>query len=385
MNHIQRVDLSFILNEIAKELDIADSLFEEAERRYKAVGTWLGEGNSPLTIYSPVIYPQGSFLLGTVTKPLGEKDEYDIDLVFEMNIAKLRVTQRVVKNLVGDRLKDNETYLRMLDEEGRRCWTLHYANEAKFHMDVLPAVPNSDYQAVLKSYGVRNNLAETSIALTDKTRPNYDRIDPDWPRGNPKGYAVWFRARMITQYEAVRKNMAEAMKAEIQAVPAYKIKTPLQRSIQLIKRHRDKYFEKRDDKPCSILMTTLAALAYINEFDLLQALTNIVDNMPNHIEMRNGKPWVPNPVDPLENFADRWQDRAGREKDFRSWQKKMQGDLNTLLECYDIDHLCDLLTPMFGERVMVAAVKRYQDYIGTRPRNFEIVVPITKPNKPWGI
>ena len=387
MINIHRTDLSFILNEIAQELDISDSLFEEAEGRYQTVGTWLGEGNSPLAVYSPIIYPQGSFLLGTVTKPLGEKDEYDIDLVFEMVIAKLSITQKVVKNLVGDRLKDNQVYLRMLDEEGRRCWTLNYANEAKFHMDVLPAIPNTDYVPVLKSNGVRNNLAQTNIALTDKTLPNYNLIDPDWPRGNPKAYAIWFRARMITQYEAVRKNMAEAMKAEIQDVPAYRVKTPLQRGIQLFKRHRDITFEKKDDKPCSILMTTLAARAYNNEFDLVQGLTNIVDGMPNYIEVRDGIPWVPNPVDPLENFADRWQDpdHPNRAQDFLSWHKKLQNDLYRLMECEDIDGVCELLIPMFGERVSVTAVNRYKDHAQTRMRKISTVVPIIKPNKPWGI
>ena len=101
------MDLSFIFDEIAKQLDISDSLFEDAEKKYQAVGEWLGEGTSPLAKYSPKIFPQGSFLLGTVTKPLGEKDEYDIDLVFEMILSKSQITQNELKNMVGDRLKDH--------------------------------------------------------------------------------------------------------------------------------------------------------------------------------------------------------------------------------------------------------------------------------------
>ena len=34
--------------------------------------------------YNPEIYPQGSFLLGTVTRPLSDAEEYDIDLVSEL-------------------------------------------------------------------------------------------------------------------------------------------------------------------------------------------------------------------------------------------------------------------------------------------------------------
>jgi len=384
MIKIYRTDLSFILNEIADQLDLPDSLHEEAVVKYQAVGKWLGEGDSSLAIYSPVIYSQGSFLLGTVTKRWGEKDEYDIDLVFEINLSKNTISQKRLKNLVGDRLKESEIYCRMLDKEGRRCWTLVYANDAKFHLDILPAIPNMDFRTVLKSQGVQSSWADTSIAITDNARPNYDHIDPDWPRCNPKGYAAWFHSRMVTQYDALRKQMAEAMKAEIQAVPEYQIKTPLQQSVQLLKRHRDIMFETKDDKPATIVLTTLAALAYNNEFDLAQALTCIIEGMPKYITKKDGKPWVQNPVDPSENFADRWQDRVGREQDFCEWHKKIKSDLFTLLECEDIDRICELLIPMFGERVAVNAVKRYKDHAQTRIKNISTVVPIRKPNQPWG-
>ena len=149
MIRVQRSDISYLLNEIAQSLDISDSLFEDAERKYRAVGSWLGEGNSPLAVYSPEIYPQGSFLLGTVTKPLSDKDEFDIDVVFKLAVSKGKISQKDFKQLVGDRLKANEIYQKMLDEEGRRCWTLHYADSAQFHLDILPAIPDGDFSILL--------------------------------------------------------------------------------------------------------------------------------------------------------------------------------------------------------------------------------------------
>lgn len=387
MNDIYRTDLSFILNDIAELLDLSDAQYEIAEQRYQAVGRWLGEDTSPLVVYTPTIYPQGSFLLGTVVKIWGKDDEYDIDLVFELNLSKDSISQETLKNLVGDRLKQSDVYRHMLDKEGRRCWTIVYANGAKFHLDILPAIPNVDFRAVLKKYGVPNDLANTGIAITDFTRPNYDRIDPDWPRCNPKAYAAWFRSRMITQFEAVRKNLAEALKAEIQAVPEYRVKTPLQRGIQLIKRHRDITFGKKDDKPATIILTTTAALSYNNEFDLAQAVTSVVNGMPTHIIEKDGIPWVQNPVDPMENFADRWQDpdHPDRQKDFNDWHGKLQNDLKTLLACEDIDRVCELLIPMFGEKVTVPAVNNYKDRLQARTKFISAPPAIMKPdNKPWG-
>jgi len=39
---------------------------------------------------------------------------------------------------------------------------------------------------------------------------------------------------------------------------------------------------------------------------------------------------------------------------------------------------------MFGERVTENAMKRYEDHVQTRIKNISTVVPIRKPNQPWG-
>lgn len=49
----------------------------------------------------------------------------------------------------------------------------------------------------------------------------------------------------------------------VRAVPKYQSnKTPLQRAVQILKRHRDIMFAGDEDKPVSIIITTLAAKAY---------------------------------------------------------------------------------------------------------------------------
>ena len=70
-----------VLEHIADSLDIPESRYLESEERYKAVGKWLSKEDSPLAIFIPEIYPQGSFRVGTVVKPIYKEDKYDIDLV----------------------------------------------------------------------------------------------------------------------------------------------------------------------------------------------------------------------------------------------------------------------------------------------------------------
>jgi hypothetical protein len=383
MINYQRTDISSILNNIAQALDLTDSLFEEAERKYKAVGAWLGEGNSPLASYSPEIYPQGSFGLGTVVRPLN--DDYDLDLAFQLAIAKGQISPYDLKKLVGDRLKANETYRRMLDVEGRRCWTLQYADGARFHLDILPAIPDSDFPVILKSQGLPFSWAETSIAITDRNWPNYYAISSDWPRSNPRGFAAWFRGRMLVQFVELRKQLAEATKAEIATVPDYKIKTPLQRCVQLLKRNRDISFANDpDDQPISIILTSLAANAYNNESDILDALINIVRRMPDYITIKDGKAWIQNPVDPLENFADRWQGQPQCERKLRAWLKGLELVLVEILECKDTETVSRKLETLFGEKITKATIQKYMERAGARANPIYPVITITHPNKPWG-
>ena len=85
------------------------------------------------------IYPQGSFRLETTVKPIG-KNEFDIDLVFYTpNVSADMITPERLKELIGNRLKEHDTYKKMLTPLNRG-WCINYANE--FHLDVTPSLDN---------------------------------------------------------------------------------------------------------------------------------------------------------------------------------------------------------------------------------------------------
>ena len=358
-----------LLETIAEALDIPPSYYEQAVEHYKSIGNWLERDKSIVSSYSPEIYPQGSFLLGTVIKPISDAEEYDIDLVSELRLQKNTISQAYLKNLVGDEIK---SYIRENDinspaEEGRRCWTLHYADDVQFHMDILPAIPDSEpFKQLLESRGYPlSNWSDFAIAITDRTHPNYTRIHLNWPCSNPKGYAEWFKSCMEIQFNAIRKSIAESIQLRVEDVPEYKIKTPLQRTIQILKRHRDIWFEEnqstydQDAKPISIIITTLAAHAYNNEVDLQQALLKIVMEMPRHIKSHsNGAAFIPNPVNPLENFADKWQEYPIRKVCFMDWLKQAQLDLTTALKLSNVQSVGESLEPSLGKRVISEAQQK---------------------------
>ena len=337
-------EYSDFLNKLAEDIDIPPHKYKDAVDRYQAVGKWLEGGIYPGAYNDSLdIYPQGSFRLGTVTRPVrnGMDSDYDIDLVCEIPLWKDQTAPRSVKKMVGDRLKENKVYRGMIDGEGKRCWTLVYSEEKDytgFHLDILPAVPDPQVD--------RN----TAIAITNKCDSSYD-----WSPSDPEGYGLWFDGINRTAFGLVAdeqkklvQEKAPLVYARVGDVPDQLVRTPLQRAIQIMKRHRDIKNGVSEYAPISIIITTLSALFYRNEPDLYSALKNIVDRLAAHAVLfddpasdfsgpitrtPDGGWHIGNPVNPEENFADRWnEDGNARAKMFFSWLTSLRRDLVDILD-----------------------------------------------------
>lgn len=351
----KKQEINRMLEKMAEVLDISPTQYEDAVKKYEAIATYLGN-DEKINQYKPEMYPQGSFNLGTIIKPETDDDEYDIDLVCELKLCDTKsLTQEQLKNLVGDRLKSGmyKSMLKDLDG-GRRCWTIDYAESTKLHLDILPVIPDNNSRIFLESSGV--NHGNTAVNLTDKENRYYKILSDDWVKSNPKGYLAWFKEQMLISLNESRKMFSATYKTKIEDVPDYKVKTPLQRAIQLLKRHRDTTYGSHEDKPISIIITTLAAHAYKNEDNLVDALTSILTNMKNYIsyEYRNGKrvAIIKNPVDFRENFADKWEIFPNREKVFFEWLDKAQDYFGGLLNTEtNREMITESLNSGFGDKM----------------------------------
>ena len=354
---ITKESLTAFFEGVSEALDISETLNQRAEDKYKAIGNWLERAESTVVKFQPHIYPQGSIALGTVIRPVNDSDEYDVDVVCVVSLAKSSITQERLKHLVGKEVADYAKANSMINpvKEGKRCWTLNYADGAQFHMDILPAIPEGGrLKLLLESRQISNEWVQHAISITDRTSRTYSQLTDEWPSSNPTGYASWFRERMRVQYDKRRQILAEAVRGKIEDVPEYKIKTPLQRAVQILKRHRDIMFEKDlDNKPISIIITTLAAHAYNDEDNVADALYNIVGRMKLFVENRNSEWWVANPVNPLENFADKWVRYPALNTKFFSWLRQVEGDFGTAVNSAGgIQQLANNLQPRLGSRVI---------------------------------
>ena len=86
-----------------------------------------------------------------------------------------------------------------------------------------------------------------------------------------------------------------------------------------------------DDKPISIILTTLAAHAYCQETTISGALDGILSRMDHYIEEREGKVWIANPSYPLENFADRWRENPRLQQAFHRWLEQARRDFRDVV------------------------------------------------------
>lgn len=332
-------EVGYFLEKVANEISITDTMIDKAESSYMAVGKWVGEGIN----YDVKIIPQGSIGLGTTIKPISDKDDYDIDLVCILLNGQY-LNAKDIKNIVGNRLKEHKIYAEkiMMEGEGKRCWKMQYD---EFHMDILPSVP-------LKLYIEPNS---TNLRITHKENGIYtDRFS------NPYGYRLWFQERMKDIINVRKRAYALENHTSIEDVPIYRIKTPLQQAIQILKRHRDIYFNNKEKEfaPISIIITTLAARSYNGEVNLYNTIVNILSNMHYHIEQRRGLYWISNPVDPAENFADKWNSDPKRAEAFYKWLEIAKHDfISKAASCYGLDQLYKLFSNKLGDQPVNRAFK----------------------------
>ncbi len=364
----------------AKKLDILPSKYIQAMERFGTMQKYLSDGIYAGATPPHDIYLQGSFKLGTEIRPYKDSKDanYDIDMVCCLNLdyETQNPNSAITKHTVGDHLKRD--YHNMLDPEGKRCWTVDYTeaedDDIGFHIDIVPSIPETS--------------RDHSIAITNKDSDgSYGSYS--WSTSNPKGFANWFYAQNAEAFRVAKSDQKRAIfEANVQdglflnkdgipnidEVPNIHVKTPLQRAIQLLKRHRDVRFCGRDNekcKPISMIITVLAAEIYQGEDTIYATLQNLINRLSQHANQMqahfvfnndsatsvyrlitkkaDGTWYIPNPANDGENFADKWHETENgvsdaRAKAFFDWVQWAREDFVNINEIVSVnDNRLDML------------------------------------------
>jgi hypothetical protein len=165
---------------------------------------------------------------------------------------------------------------------------------------------------------------------------------------------------------------------EVEALPRRAYKTTLQRTVQALKRHRDIFFaQDRDNRPTSIIITTLAAQAYEPAGDLFSVLHHVVEWMPDLVECEFGKYVIANPVESQENFADRWKGHPARPRRFFEWLEAALRDFTAIGDARGTDEIVRKTARALGAGPAEAAqrVDTNTSFAVARPPAAATVVP----------
>ena len=272
-------------------------------------------------------------------------------------------------------------------------------------MDIVPSVKEDiTYIASLIQKGVSQKHALDAISITERvTTENYS-----WIESNPAGFGTWFddinesylapiRATQKRNIYSNYRNLFSAEQTEAD-VPDYFVRSPLQRVIQLLKRHRDIYYSRNEKskkhKPISAIIVTLSAkiASEITTNDINELLKHIVYGMKdyatllqgrnpqsrhfgevrNYIEKRDSKWKILNHVNPDDNFADSWTDETAQF--FFNWVDAVVYDLGNTSPENESQYISGLQTS-FGKDFVCGTLNISSS---TNTKN------ITSPTKAWG-
>lgn len=346
---------SAFLQGLAEELDPPDAQKQLARERYEDLGAWLQEHAATTAGRDVQVYPQGSGNLGTTNRD-PYTGEFDIDLVIRVAYGKWELTQKQLNQMVNGWLGSYASARQQAGhrlaptklEKGKRAWTLHHADG--FHMDVLPVVP--DLAGELDA-----SVGDPSW-LTDKALIR-------WQATNPRGFAAWFREISAAEHRERKVEAAKRAEVQVDQLPDDRVKTSLQLTVQLLKRHRDHLFRDDPDRlaPPSAVITALASQAYQTQTptggDLADVVEAVVADMPHHLHRTSaGRLWIPNPTCPMENYADRYDGRPDKEKALKDWLQRAWDDSSGVLSVHDAADASEAIDKGFGPGLGSRIAKR---------------------------
>lgn len=356
MLHAKPVDRFYddLLADVARRIQLTPTAYKEAVAHFDAVSWYLDEHESGFPAYSPVIYPQGSFRMGSTISAYDDREDYDIDLILELALDPLADPDAVLQ-LVARSLETGKGRLKFSTcEIKKRCVTLGYAN---MHLDVTPAV-------------LVPGRAPRVISIFDRHPER-----PDHALANPEGFARWFdgrvRPRVVINEREVR--------AQIVPVPQQTLaedKPDRLLAVQLLKRFRDIRCDRGNYDRCpSILLSCIAADARPGT-GLVSDLRSAALHVAQVVSADDL--CIENPACREDVLSDRWPKTPGSNRRFAS-------DLCILV--YRLDELVrtdgtqvrkrDILMDLFGENAARDGYRQASKRAGIQSRSGQFAAAST--------
>ena len=264
MSDINKIFEDFLENTV----NLNPSRFEKVEKAEEILGKFIEESDTFKDLYIETTR-QGSARQKTIIKPVGDDDEFDVDLLITLKENTEWSPADYHSNL-AELFKDSDRYKDITDTRGKtRCVTIDYKSD--FHVDLVPAIER-----------------DGQMYIFNKSTDQEECTDGD-------GYAQWFE-----QQDAYAGGYL---------VPV----------VRLIKYLRD---SREDFDTRSVILTTIVGMQVQSDdsFESISdAFVTITERVDEFLSEHDEAPVVENPAMTDETFDRNWQDDD--DKSFKALKK----------------------------------------------------------------
>lgn len=355
--------LDALLADISIRIQLSQTDHSKAVDRYEAVSSWIDRKGSPLEDRVIVFYPQGSMAIGAVIATRATNDEFDLDVVAQLDLPSWMTPQQVLDVLF--KAINGEPGSRYHGKVRRRtrCVTVEYADN--MHIDVTPA-DRRPHTPERESW-IFHHRAEAP------DEPSFRCI------ANPYGFAEWFKdntpldAHFAEAYVARATAFEQVAFAEAESEPVPPPQPVSRKSkavivLQLLKRWRNlRYQDRAGRRPPSILLSRLIADAANHTDRLSEELFHQAQHLLSVFQTadREGRlVHIANPVCDEDVLTDRWPESLKCQRLFLHDIEHLVHQLERLDGDCDLAEMKEVLASLFGEAPTAAAVTAFGDGMG---------------------
>jgi len=353
-----------ILADIAANIQLPPGLHAKSESRYEAVRNYTERDGSPLEGRVLRFYPQGSMAIDATISTRGTDEEYDLDIVAELDI-EVDADPQAALDLLHASLRGYPTAKRV--ERQTRCVTVRYSDG--MHLDITPAV---------RIPGESDRVSNIFHANPDEAPQNHYR-----KRMNAWAFAEWYRKRTPRELwftEAFNKRVWDAFRtraaAEVEEVPdqiPLPVKNTATVALQLLKRFRNIVYAGSTSRiPPSVLMSCFAgytARPGVSLSEMVIAQARFVAQAIDAASARGERVSVRNPMYPEDCFTDRWPETLAQQDYFAAKLTDLADGLEKMkVSDMSLEEMRDWLREQFGERVVSRSIEQFNDRVGRAVR-----------------
>lgn len=360
--------LDALLSDVAIRIQLSPTNHRKAVARYEAISGWIEHDGSPLAGRVDRFYPQGSMAIGAAIASKTTSDEFDLDVVAELDLPSWTTPQEVLDLLfLAVNGRPGSRYHGKVRRR-TRCVTVEYADN--MHIDVTPALRR-------RGTPERESLIFHHRAEAPAT-PSFRCV------ANPYGFAEWFKQATPPDHRFAEAFMARTAAYELALLveAAEREPVPPQEpsfrkslaviTLQLVKRWRNiQYDDRSGRRPPSIMIARLIAENANRTNCLSRELLHQSKSMLSVFSrsQRSGSlVHLTNPVCEADILTDRWPGSLPEQAVFTRDLELLVARAERLTAGCDLAEIQKIMAELFGEAPTAHAFGDFNRRLGNDVR-----------------